>query len=79
VIATRVEGTPEAITDRVEGLLAEPRDPVSLAEKIGDLVSGKTDWTAMSNAAAMRHAADFSDVAMARGTAGVYRRLVASR
>ena len=34
VIATRVEGTPEAITHGVEGLLAEPRDSSSLAEAI---------------------------------------------
>tara|TARA_R110002049_G_scaffold2750_2_gene21375 strand:+ start:76865 stop:78268 length:1404 start_codon:yes stop_codon:yes gene_type:complete len=76
VIATRVEGTPEAITDRVEGLLAEPRDPASLAEKIGDLVRGEIDWHEMSEAAMRRHTADFSDVAMAKGTAAVYRCLV---
>jgi glycosyltransferase involved in cell wall biosynthesis len=78
VIATRVEGTPEAITDRVEGLLAEPRDPVSLANKIADLVSGNIDWHGMSRAAVTRHKADFSDVAMARGTSEVYRTLVSS-
>ena len=78
VIATRVEGTPEAITDRVEGLLAEPRDPISLAEKIADLVSGEIDWHAMSDAAVTRHAADFSDVSMARGAADVYRQLMSA-
>ena len=39
VIATRVEGTPEAITHGVEGLLAEPRDPESLSAAIESLVA----------------------------------------
>ncbi len=76
VIATRVEGTPEAVTDGVEGLLAAPRDATSLADKISDLVSGKHDWHTLSEAAFAKHAAQFSDVAMARGTAEVYARLI---
>lgn len=77
VVATRVEGTPEAVTDGVEGLLADPRDAESLAEKIEELVSGVHDWTKMSQAAFQRHAKDFSDLAMARGTANVYRKVLA--
>ena len=76
VIATKVEGTPEAVTDGVEGLLAEPRDPVSLAVKIRELVTGQHDWNTMAEAAFERHAKDFSDFAMARGTAEVYQRLL---
>ncbi|MDM4018664.1 glycosyltransferase family 4 protein [Roseiconus lacunae] len=78
VIATRVEGTPEAITDGVEGLLAEPRDADSLAAAIESLVDGTHDWEQMSAAAVERHARDFSDVAMARGTAAVYRNVAAA-
>lgn len=77
VIATRVEGTPEAITDGVEGLLAEPRNPDSLALKIEELVSGVHDWSNLSARAKQRHAKDFSDQSMARHTAGVYRKVVA--
>ena len=40
VIATRVEGIPEAITHGVEGLLAVPGDPDSLASEIAALVHG---------------------------------------
>ena len=76
VIATRVEGTPEAVTDGVEGLLAQPRDADSLAERIAELVSGRVDWQQMSDAAKTRHGKDFSDVAMAEKTATVYRRLL---
>ncbi|MCS7471188.1 glycosyltransferase family 4 protein [Stieleria sp. ICT_E10.1] len=76
VIATRVEGTPEALTDGAQGLLAEPGDAKSLADKIGELISGVHDWQQMSDAAIERHAEDFSDVAMASRTADVYRRVL---
>ncbi len=76
VIATRVEGTPEAVTDGVEGLLAEPRNAKSLAEKIRSLITGQYDWHAMSETAYERQTQSFSDVSMARGTANVYRGLV---
>lgn len=73
VIATRVEGTPEAVTHGVEGLLAQPNDPESLAAQIADLVTGRHDWQAISAAAKQRHRDAFSDLAMARKTATVYR------
>lgn len=76
VIATRVEGTPEAITHGVEGLLAEPRNPASLAAAIRSLVTGQTDWSQMAAAACNRHDRCFSDRAMASGIADVYRNLV---
>lgn len=72
VIATRVEGTPEAITHGVEGLLAEPGDAESLADQIRDLITGRYDWKAISAAAKERHQEAFSDDAMARKTAAVY-------
>ncbi|OYP37739.1 glycosyl transferase family 1 [Rhodopirellula sp. MGV] len=79
VIATRVEGTPEAITDGIEGLLAEPKDAASLAAKIEALVTGRHDWDQMSKAAFKRHARDFSDHAMAAGTAAVYRNVLSQK
>lgn len=75
VIATRVEGTPEAIRDGVDGLLAEPGDPVRLGKRIEDLVKGRFDWGVMAESASRRHADRFSDHSMARGTAEVYRRV----
>lgn len=76
VIATRVEGTPEAVTHGAEGLLAAPRDAKSLANSIADLVTGRYDWDQMSERAFQTHARKFSDHAMASGTAAVYRKLV---
>ena len=77
VVATAVEGTPEAIRHGQEGLLAQPRDPHSLAEAIGSLIRGDHDWCRLSQAAIRRHRETFSDLAMARRTAEVYRRLLA--
>ncbi|QEG41948.1 glycosyltransferase [Roseimaritima ulvae] len=73
VVATRVEGTPEAIRHGREGLLAEPQCSLSLAEQITALVEGQYDWQQLAEAACQRHAKHFSDTAMAEGTAAVYR------
>ena len=76
VVATAVEGTPEAITPGVEGLLAKPRDPASLAHAIESLVNGNYNWHQMAEAAVDRHRRCFSDLAMAERTAAVYRRVL---
>ncbi|MEM8667473.1 MAG: glycosyltransferase [Planctomycetota bacterium] len=78
VVATRVEGTPEAITHGVEGLLAEPGNADDLANQIADLMSGQHCWRAMSNAALERHRTSFSDLAMSGGVAGVYQQVIPS-
>ena len=39
VVATRVGGTPEAVLDRVTGLLVERGDPRALAEGIAELLA----------------------------------------
>lgn len=76
VIATRVEGTPEVIRHGEEGLLAEPRDPESLARAIDELLESRSRWTEMSQRAVLRQRDKYSDSAMASMTARVYRRIV---
>lgn len=76
VVATRVEGTPEAIRHGRDGLLAEPNSVDSLAEQLRLLIQGEYDWSAMSDVAVRRHAEAFSDTAMAAKTAEIYRRLL---
>lgn len=76
VVATKVEGTPEAIRHGVEGLLAEPNSSRSLADQLGSLIRGAVSWEALSQQARTRHAESFSDQAMAQGVAQVYRRLL---
>jgi len=79
VVATRVEGVPEAIRDGQDGLIAEPGDPRSLARAITRVVRGEADWSEMRASALRRHADRFSDRSMAAGVADVYRRVLAAR
>jgi len=76
VVATRVEGIPEAIRDGQDGLIAEPGDPDSLAGAIARVVRGKANWADLRASALKRHAGGFSDRSMAAGVAEVYRRVL---
>jgi glycosyltransferase involved in cell wall biosynthesis len=76
VVATRVEGVPEAIREGIDGLIAEPSSPESLAAAVAQLIRGKQDWSQLRAGALARHAESFSDRAMAEGVAAVYRRAI---
>jgi len=73
VVATDVEGIPEAIRNGWDGLLAKAGDAQDLARAIAQIVSGQLDWSALRASALKRHAEKFSDRAMAAGVADVYR------
>jgi glycosyltransferase involved in cell wall biosynthesis len=77
VVATRVEGVPEAIRDGRDGLLVAPGDATELADAIGRVVNGGVDATALGQNARQRHAERFSDMRMAAEVAAVYRRVLA--
>lgn len=79
IIATRVEGTPEAIRDEQDGLIVEPGDPTSLALAIARFVHGRADWQAMRASARQRQAERFSARSMAEGAARVYRSVLQAR
>lgn len=72
VVASRCEGTSEAIVHRQTGFLVEPGSVNQLADALEELFNGETDYPRMSLAARDRHADQFSDEAMARSVAGVY-------
>lgn len=72
VVATRCEGTTEAIIHRETGFVVEPGSVSQLADALEELFCGETDYPTMSLAARERHADRFSDTAMARQVAGVY-------
>ena len=77
VVASRVEGVPEAIRHREEGLLVEPASVSQLALAIEQLVSGDgLDYVALSDNARKRHGKYFSDRSMAANLAEVYRKIV---
>ncbi len=77
VVATRVAGVPEAIRDGRDGVLVEPANAHALADAIAAVVQGRYDWSALRSSAMARHAALFSDAAMAAGVAAVYREVLA--
>lgn len=79
VVATRVEGVPEAIRDGRDGLIAEPGDPDSLAGAIARVVCGEANWAGLRASALRRHADGFSDRSMAAGVAAVYRRVLSGK
>ncbi len=76
VIASRVEGAGTAIVHRESGLLVEPGSVSQLADAIEEFASSTIDHAHMAQTAQQRHAEQFSDVAMARGVAAVYREVL---
>ncbi len=76
VVATEVEGVPEAIREGREGLLVAPGNATDLARALARIVRGEVAWSEMRRAALRRHADGFSDRAMAAGVARVYRRVL---
>ena len=77
VVASAVEGIPEAVRDGREGLLVPPNDPGQLAAAIGRVAGGQIDWHALRAACLRRHAERFSQSRMAADVAAVYRRVLA--
>jgi glycosyltransferase involved in cell wall biosynthesis len=76
VVASRVEGIPEAIRHREEGLLVEPGSVSQLAGAIEEIVEGSVDYCGLSRRAQQRHGALFSAEVMAHGCADVYRQIL---
>lgn len=76
VVASRVEGVPNAVAHRETGLLVEPRSVSQLARAIEEIVSGRVDYKTLSRGARQRHAEAFSDTTMAAGVAAVYREVL---
>jgi glycosyltransferase involved in cell wall biosynthesis len=76
VVATRVEGVPEAIRDELDGLIARPNDAQSLADTIARVIHGEADWSQLRTNAHRHHAACFSDRSMAQGVARVYKKVL---
>lgn len=77
IVATRVEGVPEAVRDGLEGSLAEPNDAHDLARAIARVIHGNLDWSLLRKNELRRQAECFSDQSMAQGVANVYRQVLA--
>jgi glycosyltransferase involved in cell wall biosynthesis len=78
VVASRVEGVPDAVAHRQTGLLVEPSSVSQLARAVEEMVAGGVDYAVLSRASRRRHAELFSDTTMAAGVAAVYREVLAA-
>ncbi len=76
VIATNVEGTPEAIRHGENGLLARPNDPVSLAIEMKRVMDGSVDLRGIAQRATADQRQRFSVCSMTRGVAEVYNQVL---
>ena len=76
VIATRVQGVPEAIEDGKSGILAAPGDADSMAKAIARLVGGEVDYQSLRAEAHRRHHDYFSVEKMAENVYGVYNKVL---
>lgn len=79
VVASRVEGIPEAIRHREEGLLVEPGSVSQLANAIEEFTAGeKIGYRQLSDNSRQRHAESFSSKAMAANVAQVYQEVLSA-
>ncbi len=76
VVASNVEGIPEAVRDNVDGLIFEAGSAEDLAKKIESLVGDTSGWAKMSQSAYVRQRTCLSDISMAEGTSEVYGSLL---
>ncbi|MHB8451106.1 MAG: glycosyltransferase family 4 protein [Mycobacteriales bacterium] len=77
LVATRVGGIPDTVTDGVHGLLVAERDPAALAEAVGRLVADPALATRLATAGQLRVRAELSREASADAFDAVLRDLVA--
>ena len=76
VIASNVEGIPEAVRDGIDGLIFKAGSSDDLAAKIDSLVGDSAAWSNMSQSAYHRQRTSLSDISMAQGTSEVYNSLL---
>jgi glycosyltransferase involved in cell wall biosynthesis len=78
VVATAVDGIPDAVVDGATGVLVPPEDPVALAKAISALLRDPSKRTEMGRRARARALERFSVARMARSYEELYRRLLSS-
>jgi glycosyltransferase involved in cell wall biosynthesis len=79
VVASRVEGVPEAVIHQQTGLLVEASRVDQLVQAIEQFITCRVDYADMSCRARARHRERFSDVAMAADVAAVYHDVLVAR
>jgi glycosyltransferase involved in cell wall biosynthesis len=79
VLATRVGGTPEVITDGETGRLVEPRSPQALAEALIDFASNPLPWKRMAERGRAEVVQRFNFSTRTRELEAIYAELAGSR
>jgi glycosyltransferase involved in cell wall biosynthesis len=78
IVASRISGIPEAVTDGVEGLLSTAGDVDSLRDALGRLIPDSGLRTSLASAALARARREFTVEAMVDAYESVYRKALAS-
>lgn len=76
VAATAVGGVPEILTNETNGLLVQPRDPVSLAVAIGRILNDAEFARRLAENASILVSRRYSLESYVRSVSGIYRSLV---
>ena len=76
VVASRVEGIPEAVRDGLDGAIFDPGSATDLADRIERLIDAPQEWQSCSRQALQRQREKLSATSMARGVAAVYDRVL---
>ncbi len=76
VVASNVEGIPEAVRDGVDGMIFESGNAKDLAGKLSSLVGNDQLWESMSRSSLDRQRTKLSNRSMAQGVADVYDSLL---
>ena len=79
VLATRVGGIPELVTDGVEGLLVPPDDAGALADALGELLADEGRRRALGEAGAARERAEFAADTVAARIEDLYHEVLDGR
>jgi glycosyltransferase involved in cell wall biosynthesis len=79
IVATRVGGVPDLITDRVHGLLVEPRDVQGLADAVAELLRDTELRAALAAKARERQQREFTLAALVDRLELLYEELLRSR
>lgn len=77
IVSTRVEGIPEVVREEQDGLLAIPGSAADMARALTRIIDHEFSTSEMGDSGQQRQRELFSDVAMARGIAAVYREVLA--
>jgi glycosyltransferase involved in cell wall biosynthesis len=76
VIATKVEGIPEVITNKKMGIVVEAGNEFQIARVLESLFKGNVDWSGIRNSAYQQQCIQYSDVRMAKDVALVYDNII---